>query len=178
MSNLNCLQEEWVVCRVSHKCSDIKKAPEFTLALGQSYDMTMSTDDTVDINGMNFPMLTQFPMELEDFTVDLATSFYSTGGTSLVPTELSPMINNKQCWASDEFQPLWAHYFYGTTDVVLPHQVGIGTSSNYSFMPEPNSMPTSMVSHDIRASSDQISLVATVEPMVINNGDMDSICKY
>jgi hypothetical protein len=167
-----------VVCRVSHKCSDIKKAPEHTPALGQSYDMTMSTDNTVDLSGMNFSMLTQFPMELEDFTVDLSTSFYFTEGTSLVSTELSPMIDNKQCWASDEFQPLWAHDFYDTTDVVLPQQVGIGTSSNCSFMPEPNSMPTSMLSHDIRASSDQISSVASVEPMVIKNGDMDSIWKY
>ncbi|GJN06092.1 hypothetical protein PR202_ga23780 [Eleusine coracana subsp. coracana] len=180
-SGLNYVQRVWAVCRVFHKSSGSKRALE-TPASEPTYHMTMSRDNNIDLRSMNFSMPTiKFPTEQEEFTMDSYAPFYSTGGTNLVLPELSPMVGMSGLGVQTN-----TNYFGGTmaTTQLLPfyQQLGIGMSSQCSFMAELDSRPTSMLSNDIRMSLDktnsaEISSMATAEPVVVATTDMDSTWK-
>ncbi|TVU46859.1 hypothetical protein EJB05_06431, partial [Eragrostis curvula] len=97
-------KEEWVVCRVFQKSSCARKESDFTPVTAPSSRMPMDGGGE-DLSCMNFPMPTQFPVEIEDFTdnsnglyplLDCPfESFYSTddmGSSVLHP--LLPMNTN------------------------------------------------------------------------------------
>ncbi|RLM94021.1 protein CUP-SHAPED COTYLEDON 1-like [Panicum miliaceum] len=78
--------DEWVVGRVFHKTTGMKRTPALL-----SYDLA-TADDGTDQSSIPMPTPLPFPM-LSDFIMDLVAPYYSTMGTSssLVPPVMSPL---------------------------------------------------------------------------------------
>ncbi|CAL5081112.1 unnamed protein product [Urochloa decumbens] len=166
-------KDEWVVCRVFHKNTGIKKVSVPTPSL---YNMAMNNGG-IDQSNMAMPMPMQFPMP-PAFTIDPATSYYSTNGasSSLVPPLMPPMAG----MGSVGLQMNDA--LFG--DMSFYHQMGVGAVGAASFMATPDSRPSAPLvpQKDVGMNPDHIntaelSTMVSQEPASMATMDMDGIWK-
>ncbi|KAJ1283013.1 hypothetical protein BS78_03G095100 [Paspalum vaginatum] len=172
-------KDQWVVCRVFHKTSGVKKAP---VMLSHPVDMGAAASD-IDQTSIPLLMPMQFPI-LPDFTLDPMASFYSTAGasSSTVPPLMPPMAG----MGSAELQVNDA--LFGNQMAPPPppmpfcHQMGaIGVAGTGGFMVAPESRPPSMMSQEgTKMSPDQtlaidISSIVSTVPSTMG---MDGMWKY
>ncbi|CAN6217425.1 unnamed protein product [Urochloa humidicola] len=161
-------KDEWVVCRVFHKNTGIKKVSVPTPSF---YNMTM-TNGGIDQGSITMPMPMQFPIP-PVFTIDPAASYYPTTGasSSMVPPLMPPMsgMGSAGLQMNDAL--------FG--DMSFYHQMGVGASAG-NFMPTPDSRPsTPMVSQkDVGMNPDCIN-TAELSTMAASMAtmDMDGIWK-
>ncbi|XP_022679478.1 protein CUP-SHAPED COTYLEDON 1 [Setaria italica] len=130
-------KDDWVVCRVFHKNTGIKKASVPTPSL---YDMAM-TSGGMEQSSITMPMPMQFPIP-PAFTMDPVASYYSTAGasSSSVPPLMPPMagmgsagLQMNDTLFGDPMAHLPPMSFY--------HQMGVGALGAASFMATPPSLP-------------------------------------
>ncbi|XP_062191167.1 NAC domain-containing protein 20-like [Phragmites australis] len=149
MKSSSSSKDEWVVCRVFHKSSGIKKAPAL------SHHMAMAAVGA-DQRIMSFPISMQFPMGQEDFAVDSnalrplmdpEALFYSTAGasSSLVPPALPPLAGMGS--AGLQMNGLFGNPMAAAQPMPFYQQMGMGAAGAGGFTAGPESGPTSMVSH-------------------------------
>ncbi|CAN6174090.1 unnamed protein product [Urochloa humidicola] len=154
-------KDEWVVCRVFHKNTGIKKVSAPTPSF---YNM-----GGIDQSSITMPMPMQFPIP-PVFTIDPAASYYSTTGTS--SSVMAPMAG----MGSSGLQ--MNDTLFG--DMSFYHQMGVGASAS-SFMPTPDSRPSiPLVSHkDVGMNPDcitaELSTMVSQEPTSMATMDMDGI---
>ncbi|CAN6210519.1 unnamed protein product [Urochloa humidicola] len=164
-------KDEWVVCRVFHKNTGIKKLSVPTPSL---YNMSM-TNAGIDQSGITMPMPMQFPIP-PAFTIDPAAPYYSTTGasSSLVP----PMVG----MGSAGLQMNDA--LFG--DMSFYHQMGMGAVGAASFMATPDSRPSAPIlvpQKDVGMNPDHINItqLSTMVPQESASSmatmDMDGIWK-
>ncbi|XP_062183496.1 NAC domain-containing protein 20-like [Phragmites australis] len=177
-------REEWVVCRVFHKSTGIKKAPA-----ASSYYMAMAGSG-IDQRSipMPLPMTMQFPMgpaeDLNSPFMDTMASFYSTAGasTSSVPPALPPMAGMGSAGLQMN-GGLFGNPMATAQSMSFYQQMGMGPAGDGGFIAGPESGPTSMVSHDAGMSPEQtnaaeISSVVSAGPASAATMHMDGIWKY
>ncbi|CAL5064705.1 unnamed protein product [Urochloa decumbens] len=163
-------KDEWVVCRVFHKNTGIKKMSVPTPSL---YNMAMNNGG-IDQSSIAMPMPMQFPIP-PAFTIDPAASYYSTTGasSSLVP----PMVG----MGSAGLQMNDA--LFG--DMSFYHQMGMGAvGGTAGFIATPDSRPSvPLVSQkDVGMNPDhintaQLSTMVPQESASMATADMDGIWK-
>ncbi|KAJ1283012.1 hypothetical protein BS78_03G095000 [Paspalum vaginatum] len=172
---------KWVVCRVFHKTSGVKKAHA-----PLSYPVEMgATGGDMDQTSIPLSMPMQFPI-LPDFTLDPLASFYSTvdASSSLVPPLMPPMAG----MGSTELQVNNAMFRNLMASPPLPmpfvNHMDMGVAGAGGFMAAPESRPSSLVSHkDTRMSPDQTytieipSMVSTI-PAPAATMDMNGMWKH
>jgi hypothetical protein len=129
-------QDDWVVCRVFHKNSGIKKASVPTPSL---YDMPM-TNNGIEQSSITMPMPMQFPIP-PAFTMDPVASHYSTAGAS--SSSVSPLMPTMVGMGSVGFQ---MNDMFGDPMTHVPpmsfyHQMGMGALGAANFMATPPSLP-------------------------------------
>ncbi|WVZ71887.1 hypothetical protein U9M48_020419 [Paspalum notatum var. saurae] len=171
-------KDQWVVCRVFHKTSGVKKAPA---VLSYPIDMRAGSGD-IDQTCIPLPMPMQFPI-LPDFTLDPMASFYPTAGasSSMVLPLMPPMVG----MGSAVLQVNDA--LFGNLMVPPPmpfcHQMGMGVAGAGGSMAVPESRASMVSQKDARMSPDQTraieiaSMVSTV-PAPTSSMGMDGMWKY
>ncbi|KAK3158521.1 hypothetical protein QOZ80_2AG0138240 [Eleusine coracana subsp. coracana] len=154
-------KEEWVVCRIYHKSSGVKKSP------ASPFDITTVTGD-VDPRSTNFSLPMPNPMGSEGFTIDSNTphpimdpsmSFYSaTGISSTVCPSLSPMVG----MSNSELQ-MENNNFRNSVAMARPspfyQHTGMGPMHDGGFMAGLDNRSVSIVSQDPRMSPHHTNVV-------------------
>ncbi|OEL20016.1 NAC domain-containing protein 79 [Dichanthelium oligosanthes] len=140
MKSLSISKDEWVVCRVFHKTTRIKKEH---VHAPSSYTMAMASGD-IDQSTIPMPISMQFPM-LQDFTMDPTASYYSiaSGGSSSMPPVMPPMagMGNAGLPANGA---LFGNLMAPALPVSFYPQMGIGACATGidGFMATPESGPS------------------------------------
>ncbi|TVU46855.1 hypothetical protein EJB05_06427, partial [Eragrostis curvula] len=151
-------KEEWVVCRVFQKSSCARKESEFTSVSAPSPRMPMNGEGK-DLNCLSFPMPTQFPVEIDDFTHnsnglypclldDPFASFYSTDGMgSSILQPVLPMVGMGGIGLQMN------NYHFGnpmaiSDQISFNQQYGTETTSDCSIMAEMDTGSSSMLLQD------------------------------
>ncbi|OEL14884.1 NAC domain-containing protein 100 [Dichanthelium oligosanthes] len=156
-------KDQWVVCRVSLKNTGIKKAPApppyHMVAAGGEIDQSSIP--------IPMPMPLQFPM-LPDFTMDPASSYYSTAGarSSLVPPMMPPMADMGSATGLHINSTLFGNPMSMASSVSFFPQIGMAAAGSSAFMAAPESIPSSMVLQKDTGMRPSQTKVAEISSMV------------
>ena len=133
-------QDEWVVCRVFHKTTGIKKVPA---PAPSSYDIAMAY---AGIDQSSIPMPMPMPMQypiLQDFTMDPAVPFYSTtcASSMSVPPVMPPMAGVGSA-RLDMYGAQFGNPMANVSSMSFFHQMGMEAEGTSSFIATPESRPS------------------------------------
>ena len=133
-------QDEWVVCRVFHKTTGIKKVPG---PAPSSFDIAMAYAG-IDQSSVPMPMPTpaQYPI-LPDFTMDPAVPFYSTtcASSMSVPPMMPPMAGMGSAGLHMN-GALFGNPMTNASSVSFFNQMGMEAEGTSSFLATPESRPS------------------------------------
>ena len=133
-------QDEWVVCRVFHKTTGIKKVPG---PAPSSFDIAMAYAG-IDQSSvpMPMPMPTQYPI-LPDFTMDPAVPYYSTtcASSMSVPPVMPPMAGVGSA-RLDMYGAQFGNPMANVSSMSFFHQMGMEAEGTSSFIATPESRPS------------------------------------
>ncbi|KAJ1283011.1 hypothetical protein BS78_03G094900 [Paspalum vaginatum] len=168
-------KDEWVVCRVFHKTTGVKKSPP-------SYLISMAGGEMIDQSSIAMPMPVQFSILPDFVSTNPAGSYYFTTGvnSSSVPPVMPPIAGmesvglqmNAALFQNPNAPPPMPFYHQ--------HQMDAGAAGAGSFMAAPESGPSSMVSQEAGmspelANSVEISSMVSATPACAASMDMDGI---
>ncbi|KAL6850197.1 hypothetical protein ACP4OV_020824 [Aristida adscensionis] len=185
-------KDDWVVCRVFHKNSGIRRASSYqqtTTTANSGTDQRSSMPMPMPIH-MPMPVPMQFPMGPEDFIVDSnalrpltdsGVSFFGGAGASSSSMPPLPGIGS----GTLQMNGLFGNPMVMTQPLPLYHQMGMGADQGAGdgggYMVDPDSGPSSMVSQNTGMSPDQANTIeiSSVVPgtVPVTNMDMDGIWK-
>ena len=133
-------QDEWVVCRVFHKTTGIKKVHG---PVPSSFDIAMAYAG-IDQSSVPMPMPTpaQYPI-LPDFTMDPAVPYYSTtcASSMSVPPMMPPMAGMGSAGLHMN-GALFGNPMTNASSVSFFNQMGMEAEGTSSFIATPESRPS------------------------------------
>nr|ACR27093.1 aleurone-specific Nam-1 [Zea mays] len=174
-------KDEWVVCRVFHKTTGIKK----TTTAAPAYQVAMAgAEMDQNQNNIPFPMPMQFSM-LPDFSLDPVPPYYPypNAGAGMPMLPMAAGIGGGAGGLHLNGAALFGNPMAAPQPMSFYHQMGTGTACAGGFdVSAPESRPSSMVSQkDDQANGAEISSMMSVAgpgPATTTTIEMDGVWKY